>query len=82
MLTLVFACQPLGQLAASLVSLIAIVRQRNGIPSDSTAYTDSTPQNCNEECMQTLDSVWRWIIGVGVIPAVIALCTLFKQSLS
>lgn len=73
MLTLVFACQPLGQLAASLVSLIAIVRQRNGIPSDSTAYTDSTPQNCNEECMQTLDSVWRWIIGVGVIPAVIAL---------
>ncbi|KAK0102539.1 Inorganic phosphate transporter pho84 [Cadophora gregata] len=73
MLTLVFACQPLGQLAASLVSLIAIVRQRNGIPSDSTAYTELIPQKCDPECLQTLDSVWRWIIGVGVIPAVIAL---------
>ncbi|KAH6690218.1 major facilitator superfamily domain-containing protein [Leptodontidium sp. MPI-SDFR-AT-0119] len=73
MLTLVFACQPLGQLAATLVSLIAIVRQRNGIPSDSMAHTKGSDQQCNEECKRTLDSVWRWIIGVGVIPAVIAL---------
>ncbi|KAH7364642.1 major facilitator superfamily domain-containing protein [Rhexocercosporidium sp. MPI-PUGE-AT-0058] len=73
MLTLVFACQPLGQLAATLVSLIAIVRQRNGIPSDSTAHTEFSDQQCNEECKRTLDSVWRWIIGVGIIPAVIAL---------
>jgi PHS family inorganic phosphate transporter-like MFS transporter len=67
MLTAVFACQPLGQLAATLVALIAAARQRNGIPSDATA------QNCNAQCLRTLDSVWRWIIGVGVIPAVIAL---------
>ncbi|XMA19390.1 hypothetical protein WAI453_012181 [Rhynchosporium graminicola] len=73
MLTLVFACQPLGQLAASLVSMIAIFRQRNSIPKGSTAYTHLAPQNCNEECKITIDSVWRWIIGVGVIPAVIAL---------
>ncbi|KAL2065150.1 hypothetical protein VTL71DRAFT_4291 [Oculimacula yallundae] len=73
MLTLVFACQPLGQLAASLVSLIAIVRQRKGIPNDSIARSDSTTQVCDAMCKQTLDSVWRWIIGVGVIPAVIAL---------
>lgn len=73
MLTLVFACQPLGQLAATLVSFIAIVRQRNGIPSDSTVSTNDAAQNCNEECLRTLDSIWRWIIGVGVIPAVIAL---------
>ncbi|CZT47243.1 related to high-affinity phosphate permease, phosphate-repressible [Rhynchosporium secalis] len=73
MLTLVFACQPLGQLAASLVSMIAIVRQRSSIPKGSTAYTHLAPQNCNEECKRTIDSVWRWIIGVGVIPAVIAL---------
>lgn len=73
MLTLVFACQPLGQLAASLVSLAAVSQQRGGIPSDSTVHTDLAAQICNDECKRTLDSVWRWIIGVGVIPAVIAL---------
>lgn len=66
-MTLVFACQPLGQLAAALVALIAAVRQRNGIPSDATQF------NCDADCRRTLDSIWRWIIGAGVIPAVIAL---------
>jgi PHS family inorganic phosphate transporter-like MFS transporter len=66
-MTAVFMCQPLGQLAATLVALIAVSRQRSGIPADATIYT------CNAECRKTLDSVWRWIIGVGVIPAVIAL---------
>jgi MFS transporter, PHS family, inorganic phosphate transporter len=67
MLTAVFMCQPLGQLAATLVTLIAIARQRNGIPLDATYKT------CDAQCRMTLDSIWRWIIGVGVIPAVVAL---------
>ncbi|PMD31235.1 MFS general substrate transporter [Hyaloscypha variabilis F] len=67
MLTAVFMCQPLGQLAATLVTLIATARQRNGIPSDATLT------NCDAQCKMTMDSIWRWIIGVGVIPAVIAL---------
>ena len=67
MLTAVFMCQPLGQLAATLVTLIATARQRTGIPADAD-YT-----NCNAQCKMTLDSIWRWIIGVGVIPAVVAL---------
>ena len=67
MLTLVFMCQPLGQLAATLIALIAAVRQRDGIPSDATVT------QCTGECLKTLDSIWRWIIGVGVIPAVIAI---------
>ncbi|KAH8649683.1 major facilitator superfamily domain-containing protein [Tricladium varicosporioides] len=66
MLTAVFMCQPLGQLAATLVTWIAAARQRNGI-------IGIMPENCHGECIKTLDSVWRWIIGVGVIPAVIAL---------
>jgi hypothetical protein len=69
MLTLVFACQPLGQLAAALVALIAAARQRNGIPADATQFTCGG----DTECTRTLDSIWRWIIGVGVFPAVIAL---------
>lgn len=67
MLTAVFMCQPLGQLAATLVTLIAGASNRNGLPSDATMTS------CNAECKRTLDSVWRWIIGVGVIPAVIAI---------
>jgi len=66
-MTAVFMCQPLGQLAATLVALIAVVRQRSGLPLDATLTT------CTGECLKTLDSIWRWIIGVGVIPAVIAL---------
>lgn len=66
-MTAVFMCQPLGQLAATLVSLVAAASQRNGIPADAT------PGNCTGECLKTMDSIWRWIIGVGVIPAVIAL---------
>lgn len=67
MLTAVFMCQPLGQLAATLVTLIAVANHRNSIPSDSTFGS------CDDDCKRSLDSVWRWIIGVGVIPAVIAL---------
>lgn len=67
MMTLVFMCQPLGQLAATLVALIAVARQRGSIPSVATV------NDCTDECRKTLDSIWRWIIGVGVIPAVVAL---------
>ncbi|KAI9646419.1 hypothetical protein NHQ30_004411 [Ciborinia camelliae] len=67
MMTAVFMCQPLGQLAATLVSLIAAASQRDGIPADATI------SDCTGECLKTMDSIWRWIIGVGVIPAVIAL---------
>src|ERR1700761_4661859 len=67
MLTAVFMCQPLGQMAATLVALIATANQRKGIPAD--AY----PDQCNAQCLRTMDSIWRWIIGVGVIPAVLAL---------
>jgi len=66
-MTAVFMCQPLGQVAATLVALLATVRQRSGLPAEATNT------NCTGECLKTLDSIWRWIIGVGVIPAVIAL---------
>ncbi|KAM3077243.1 hypothetical protein ACMFMG_003293 [Clarireedia jacksonii] len=67
MMTAVFMCQPLGQLAATLVTLIAVARQKNGIPDGATAI------NCIGECRKTMDSIWRWVIGVGVIPALLAL---------
>lgn len=71
MLTAVFMCQPIGQLAATIVALIATSRQRDGLKGNG--ITGNTLTTCDELCKRTLDSVWRWIIGVGVIPAVIAL---------
>lgn len=70
-MTAVFMCQPLGQLAATLVTLIVVASQHNGIP------TDAMPNHCNAKCLKTMDSTWRWIIGVGVIPAVIGIVSYF-----
>lgn len=67
MLTAVFSCQAWGQIAATFVAFIATAAQKHNLPADATA------QNCNDQCIKTLDGIWRWIIGVGVIPAVIAL---------
>src|SRR5580700_6502346 len=67
MLTLVFFCQPLRQLAATIVALIAAARQRDGLPSDATVT------NCVGVCMETMDSIWRWVFAVGIIPAFVAL---------
>src|SRR5450432_2893859 len=71
MLAAVFFCQPLGQLAATIVALIAAARQRGGI----TGYTVTECFDLTNgiTCVGTLDSIWRWVIGVGVIPAFIAL---------
>lgn len=69
MLTAIFFCQPLGQLAAALVALIALARQRDGL-------SDGTVANCTgtmSMCQGTVDSIWRWVVGVGVIPAFVAL---------
>lgn len=69
-MTIVFMCQPLGQLAATLVALIAVARQRDGISGYSLVNGTA---DCKGNCLQTLDSVWRWVIGVGAVPAIIAL---------
>ncbi|PQE31248.1 hypothetical protein CJF32_00001827 [Rutstroemia sp. NJR-2017a WRK4] len=67
MMTAVFMCQPLGQLAATLVTLIAVRTNEESIP------TNLTVGSCDKKCIKTLDSIWRWVIGVGVIPALLAL---------
>jgi hypothetical protein len=66
MLSALYMFQPLGQLAASAVTIGVLAAQRNGPLSENTATT------CTGECARTLDSTWRWIMGVGMIPAFIA----------
>lgn len=57
----VFFMQPLGQIAGNVVSLIVIAIGRN---SNEAALT------------RNIDSMWRWVLGIGVIPGAIA--TLFR----
>lgn len=57
MLATVFFMQPLGQLAGNLVALIVVAITKSHNSVDS---------------VRAVDIMWRWVIGIGVIPGVIA----------
>jgi PHS family inorganic phosphate transporter-like MFS transporter len=61
----VFLMQPVGQLAASLVGLILLLTygRSNGLET----MTDKV------QAATIIDTIWRWVVGVGAIPAVIAI---------
>ena len=73
MLTWVFYMQPLGYLLAAVVTLAVTRQYRNSIPMD---VSDG---NCDAECIRALDRCWRTIIGVGAVPALIAV--FFRRSI-
>lgn len=62
MMAAVFAMQPIGQIAGNLVSLIVVA-----------AYKSQGDDNLT----RTVDTMWRWVIGLGVIPGVLALAFRF-----
>ncbi|KAH3920810.1 hypothetical protein HBH56_010310 [Parastagonospora nodorum] len=63
----VFAMQGLGQLAASLVTLIVVVAYKDHLlPVASVA-------DCSGQCALTVDKMWRIIIAFGGIPGWFAL---------
>ncbi|KAI9851420.1 MAG: Inorganic phosphate transporter pho84 [Thelocarpon superellum] len=68
MLAIVFFCQPLGQTFATVVSIVATAAYGPHVPSAATLASCGTDAGC----MATVDSVWRWVIGFGVVPAVVA----------
>lgn len=61
MMASVFFMQPLGQIAGNLVSLIVVAVARSSNSDDT---------------VRTVDSMWRWVLGIGVIPGAIA--TMFR----
>lgn len=61
MMASVFFMQPLGQIAGNLVSLIVIAVARSSGSDNITS---------------TMDSAWRWVLGIGVVPGAIA--TVFR----
>lgn len=63
----VFSMQGLGQLMAAVVALITTVafqESYQGIESNGV---------CNDACKAAADRSWRIIVGVGVIPACLAM---------
>jgi hypothetical protein len=58
MMATVFFMQPLGQIAGNLISLVVISVSRRTNSGDLT---------------RVVDEMWRWIIGIGVVPGVVAL---------
>ncbi|KAF2003571.1 MFS general substrate transporter [Amniculicola lignicola CBS 123094] len=68
MLSWVFFAQPLGQLLANVLSFAAV----QGFKSQIT----NTELSCGVDdlkCFRAIDRLWRLVVGIGIIPAVIAL---------
>ncbi|KAI9763896.1 MAG: hypothetical protein M1840_009008 [Geoglossum simile] len=70
MLAAVFFMQPIGQLIANIVAVIATAAYRSHITGDAD------PFHCKGRCLQTTDKIWRWVVGLGAIPPTIA--TIFR----
>ncbi|KAH0523934.1 hypothetical protein TsFJ059_008876 [Trichoderma semiorbis] len=67
MMAAVFSMQGLGQLLASIVALITTVAFKKH-------YIDISAEGaCDLACREAADRSWRIIVGVGAIPAVLAL---------
>ncbi|KLJ07552.1 hypothetical protein EMPG_16967 [Blastomyces silverae] len=80
MIATVFFMQPCGYLVATLVALFATLANKNGLPTSIPTDVDSIRSCTDDElCRRTIDSIWRWVIGVGAIPAAIAI--LFRISI-
>jgi PHS family inorganic phosphate transporter-like MFS transporter len=75
MLATVFFMQPVGYLLATLVSMVALA----GYKSQLTQLSTDGHETCvNDDCLRALDSVWRWTIGFGTIPAALAIFLRFS----
>lgn len=73
MLAWVFYMQPIGYAFAALMTLAVTRGYRHSIPMDATNG------NCDAECIKAVDRSWRLIIGIGAIPALIAV--FFRRSI-
>ena len=71
MMSWVFFAQPMGQLLANVLSLAAVEGYR--------PYITNTAKSCSVDgvedlvCFRSIDRLWRLVIGIGIMPAVLAL---------
>ncbi|KAF2013586.1 inorganic phosphate transporter 1-4 /Pi cotransporter [Aaosphaeria arxii CBS 175.79] len=71
MLAAVFFAQPIGQLLANVLSYAAV----EGFKS----HINVTAKDCrnDDQCIRAVDRLWRLVVGIGIVPAVIALAFRF-----
>ncbi|PSN65517.1 MFS general substrate transporter [Corynespora cassiicola Philippines] len=72
MISWVFFAQPLGQLLANSLSLAAVQAFKSQI--------EQNKPHCSPEdfaCFRAIDRLWRLVVGIGIIPAVLALAFRF-----
>jgi PHS family inorganic phosphate transporter-like MFS transporter len=67
MLSTVFFMQPIGALLANIIAVITVSSFKDSMPLTFGAT------NCHGECAATVDTMWRWIVGVGAIPPAFAI---------
>ena len=67
MIAAVFSMQGLGQLTAALVALITTVAFKDSF------INITNESQCDEACRIAADRAWRIIVGVGAVPACLAL---------
>jgi PHS family inorganic phosphate transporter-like MFS transporter len=67
MLSVVFFMQPIGALLANLIAIIVVTSFRKSLPIDATAVS------CAGPCVDAVDNMWRWIVGIGAIPPAFAI---------
>jgi PHS family inorganic phosphate transporter-like MFS transporter len=67
MLSAVFFMQPIGALIANVVAVITVSSFKASLPMNLMANT------CHGDCADTVDKMWRWIVGVGAIPPAFAI---------
>lgn len=65
MMAAVFLMQPIGQLAAQLVGLFVLLGYNRSY--------DLNGCTTREKCGASVDGIWRWVTGVGAIPALLAI---------
>ncbi|KAJ4347455.1 hypothetical protein N0V95_005417 [Ascochyta clinopodiicola] len=68
MMAWVFFAQPVGQLLANVLSLAAVEGYKPYITNSEKSCLDD-----DLECFRSIDRLWRLVIGIGIIPAVLAL---------
>lgn len=68
MLSWVFFAQPVGQLLANVLSLAAVAAYKPWIEKNQPSCKAS-----DLECFRAIDRLWRLVIGIGIVPAILAL---------
>ncbi|EJT81335.1 hypothetical protein GGTG_01318 [Gaeumannomyces tritici R3-111a-1] len=71
MLSAVFLMQPVGQALAQLVGLVVLLGQSSN--HDINGKRCGLDAKWNNECQTRIDGVWRIVIGIGALPALLAI---------